>query len=107
MIEYVSLTPQESFGIIVNKPTRTPSNDGSFPWLPVILIGGGLILTSALAYKVVQLNLESVKQQQNETVKRIRKDIVRQDIGIAEANRKISSLERKRKVRTHRGKSVH
>lgn len=91
MIEYVSLTPQESFGIIASEPTNTPSNDGSFPWFPVILIGGGLII-SALVYKVVQLNLESVIQH-NETVKSIRKDIVRQDLDIAETNRKISILE--------------
>ncbi|MBS1613483.1 MAG: hypothetical protein JST49_11735 [Bacteroidetes bacterium] len=102
MIEYVSLTPQESFGIIASEPANTPSNDGSFPWVPVILIAGGLILTSALVYKLVQINSESVIQQHNETVTRIRKDIVRQDIDIAETNRKISTLESRRKVRTHK-----
>lgn len=107
MIEYVSLTPQESFGIIASEPTNTPSNDGSFPWLSVILIGGGIILTSALVYKVVQLNLESVTQQHNETVTGIKKDIVRQDIDIAETSRKISNIESRRKVKTHRGKCVN
>ena len=70
--------------------------------MPVILIAGGLILTSALVYKLVQINSESVIQQHNETVTRIRKDIVRQDIDIAETNRKISTLESRRKVRSHK-----
>lgn len=100
MIEYISLTPQESFGIIANKPTSTPSSEGSFPWLPVILIAGGLILTSALVYKVVQINQESVIQQHYDTIKRIKKDIVRQDIDIAETSRKISNIESRHKVRT-------
>lgn len=59
---------------------------------------GGLILTSALVYKLIQINSESIIQQHNETAKMIRKDIIRQDINIAETNRKISTLESRRKV---------